>query len=157
MIEQQINAQWEYVADAVMGGQSQGQMTQEFWQGRMATVLHGRVSLENNGGFVQIATDLPGDLAPGDWDGLALDVAGNDESYDMRLRTTQLTRPWQSYRAAFVAGPDWTTIRLPFSSFEAHKHDMPFQPAALNRIGLLAIGRVFVAQIAVNNLRLFRM
>ena len=156
MMEQPIDTQWGYVADAVMGGLSQGHMEVAPWNGRQATILQGQVSLQNNGGFVQIATDLPAGLDAAHWDGLALDVAGNDERYDIRLRTGALARPWQSYRADFVAGPDWATIRLPFSAFAAHKHAIPFDAAGLTRIGLLAIGRVFTARLAVAGLRLYR-
>lgn len=154
MTEAEIKASWEYVADDVMGGRSQGQMTHETVQGRAAHVLRGQVSLENNGGFVQIATDVAMDA--GDWDGLALDVLGNSKSYDVRLRTSQLARPWQSFRTELVAPPHWTTIYLPFSDFAAHKHDKPFDPGALTRIGILAIGRVFTAEIAVAGLRYYR-
>ena len=71
MMQIEITAEWEYVADRVMGGVSAGQMTQEMVQGRMATRLCGDVSLENNGGFVQIASDLP-DMDASGWDGWSL-------------------------------------------------------------------------------------
>ncbi|WP_322895381.1 MULTISPECIES: CIA30 family protein [unclassified Yoonia] len=156
MTEQEITANWDYVADSVMGGVSQGQMTQELVKGRLAHVLRGQVSLDNYGGFVQIATDLPDSISAEGWEGLALDLTGNDESYDIRLRTTDLTRPWQSFRAEVVAGPDWATMRLPFTAFAAHRHDMRFDPQALTRIGLLAIGRAFQADVAVAGLRFYR-
>lgn len=156
MQEAQIDAQWEYVADAVMGGQSQGHMTQDIVQGRPAHILRGQVSLDNNGGFVQIATDVPQAIRAARWDGLAIDVLGNDESYDIRLRTADLSRPWQSFRTDVMAQPQWTTLHLPFAAFVAHKHDLPFDPRALTRIGVLAIGRVFTADIAVAGLRVYR-
>ena len=51
---------WSGVTDRVMGGRSNGSLTREMeWDGKVANVLRGKVSLENNGGFVQMATDLP--------------------------------------------------------------------------------------------------
>jgi hypothetical protein len=37
---------------------SKGSVTREVVDGKLANVLRGSVSLENNGGFVQMATDL---------------------------------------------------------------------------------------------------
>ncbi|WP_367179864.1 CIA30 family protein [uncultured Tateyamaria sp.] len=120
--------------------------------------LTGDVSLDNNGGFVQIAFDLAdGEVfdASG-YTGIALNVLGNGETYDLRLRTDALTRPWQSFRTEFVAPDTWTTIELPFSVFEAHRTDATFDPARLRRIGILAIGREMQADIAVSDVRLTR-
>jgi Complex I intermediate-associated protein 30 (CIA30) len=45
-------------SDQVMGGISEGTLTREVVQGRNANVLRGTVRLENNGGFIQMATNL---------------------------------------------------------------------------------------------------
>lgn len=156
--EFRLNPDWEYVADTVMGGVSRGQATQEVVAGRAAIRLTGAVSLDNNGGFVQIAFDLAdGDVfdASG-YTGIALDVLGNGEVYDLRLRTDALTRPWQSFRAEFAAPATWTTVRLPFTAFEPHRTQAGFDPAGLRRIGVLAIGREMQADIAVTDVRLYR-
>lgn len=155
----ELDPQWEYVADAVMGGLSKGGMRQETYRGRKATVLRGDVSLDNNGGFVQIAFDLKPDgtgLDASGWDGVELDVCGNGETYDIRLRTDQLTRPWQSFRADFTAPPVWQTCQIPFDSVTPHKTDATFDPAQLRRIGILGIGREFHAEVAVAGIRLYR-
>lgn len=154
-----LNPTWEYVADAVMGGVSNGVMRQEAYRGRHATVLHGDVSLDNNGGFIQIAFDLRADGKGFDaskWTGLELDVSGNGAQYDVRLRTDQLTRPWQSFRTDFTAPKEWQTLRLPFDTFVSHKTDALFDPAQLRRIGILAIGKEFRADVAVANVRLYQ-
>ncbi|WP_367274339.1 CIA30 family protein [uncultured Tateyamaria sp.] len=153
-----LDPQWEYVADSVMGGVSTGQAVQEVVQARDATRLSGLVSLDNNGGFVQIAFDLAGGAAfdASAFTGIALDVLGNGETYDLRLRTDALTRPWQSFRTEFTAPDTWTTIRLPFTAFIAHRTDASFDPMRLRRIGVLAIGREMQADIAVSGVRLYR-
>lgn len=155
----QLNPQWEYVSDQVMGGVSHGSLTRTVNSGSTVYRLRGSVSLENNGGFVQMAFDLAGDGASFDasaWTGVAFDVCGNGEDYDVRLRTAQLTRPWQSFRTSIQAPADWTVVRLPFTEFEPHRTDARFDPRTLRRVGLLGIGRVFDADISVRSVALFR-
>lgn len=150
---------WEFVADTVMGGVSTGNCQVETYKGRKATVLRGDVSLEDNGGFVQIAADLNTDGRSCDlsaWDGFELTVCGNTATYDFRLRTDALSRPWQSFRTDFVAPPEWQTVRLPFADVTPHKTDATFDAAGLRRIGILAIGREMQAEIAVTSVHLYR-
>lgn len=154
----ELSPKWEYVADTVMGGVSRGQAVETTVQGRAAIHLTGDVSLDNNGGFVQVAFDL----ADGEtfdastWRGIKLDVFGNGEAYDLRLRTDQITRPWQSFRADFTAPDTWTTIQMPFADLQAHRTEATFDPARLRRIGILAIGREMRADIAIAGVRLYR-
>jgi hypothetical protein len=72
-------ALWEMISDRVMGGVSHGTMTREELRGRPALHMRGKVSLENNGGFVQMALDLDphgGMIDASQWSGLELDVIG---------------------------------------------------------------------------------
>ena len=150
---------WQFVADTVMGGVSKGRVSRETVAGRAAHRLTGRVSLDNNGGFIQMADDLAprGEvLNASAWTGLAFESYGNDETYELRLRTDAIQRPWQSFRATFSAPSSWTTQHLPFAAFEAHRTEAAFDPARLRRVGILAIGREFDADLAVSNLRLYR-
>ncbi|MEJ6397397.1 CIA30 family protein [Yoonia sp. 208BN28-4] len=148
-----LDLNWEFVADTVMGGVSSGQITQEQVAGRAATRLTGDVSLDNNGGFIQMAADLRDDVSA--WTGIAIDVIGNEEDYDVRLRTDQLSRPWQSFRTGFQAPAQWTTIRFPFATFESNNTEARFDPAQLRRIGILAVGEVMEADIAVAQVALY--
>ncbi|MGC1496069.1 MAG: CIA30 family protein [Sulfitobacter sp.] len=154
-----LTPKWEFVADTVMGGVSEGAVAEVKLAGRDATRLTGQVSLENNGGFVQMAFDLmPGGGAfdASDFSGLEIEVYGNDEIYDLRLRTTALTRPWQSFRTAFNAPAKWTIIRVPFGKIAPNKTDATFDAADLRRIGILAYGREMRADIAVAAIRFYR-
>lgn len=149
-------ATWELIADRVMGGVSSGARRREVIEGRDAIHLQGDVSLENNGGFLQIALDLAPDGSAVDasqWAGIEIDVIGNGESYNLHLRTADVTRPWQSYRLSFVAEPAWQTVRLPFTEFEAHRIDAPLDLSTLRRIGIVAIGRDFHVDIAISGVR----
>jgi len=149
-------AAWELVADRVMGGVSNGTMRREIVEGREAIRMQGDVSIENNGGFLQIALDIALDgssIDASQWAGIEIDVIGNDESYNLHLRTADVVRPWQSYRQSFVAAPEWRTLRLPFIEFEPHRIDAALDLSTLRRIGIVAIGRAFHADIAIGGIR----
>jgi hypothetical protein len=151
-------AVWALVSDGVMGGLSSGRLEATEIGGRRCLRMTGRVRLENDGGFLQMALDLsPGGglVDASGLKGIAVTVRGNGEAYGVHLRTAHLARPWQSYRAGFVATMDWTEQRLPFAGFVPHRTDVPFDPARLRRIGLVAIGRAFEADLAVAELRFF--
>ena len=146
---------WQCISDGVMGGLSAGTVTREPRAGRTALCLRGAVSLENNGGFVQMALDLTPDGSlrdAGAFEGIELDVCGNGEQYSVHLRTDAVSRPWQSWRQHLIATPAWQTIRLPFAGFEAHRIDAPLNARRLRRLGIVAIGRAFDADVAVARL-----
>jgi len=147
---------WQLLTDQVMGGVSKAIMTRDVIAGRAAIRMRGEVSLENNGGFVQIALDLSPDGRFVDacaWSGIEIDVLGNGEDYGIHLRTDDLTKPWQSYRHIFTAHPQWRTVQLPFDRFFAHRTSLPLDTHRLRRIGVVAIGRAFSADLALGGLR----
>lgn len=149
---------WELISDRVMGGVSRGRMTRETVQDRPALRMQGAVSLENNGGFLQIALDLDrhGSIIDArEWTGVEMDVTGNGEGYNLHLRTADVTRPWQSYRASFCPASEWHVIQLPFADFVAHRIDAPLDVSRLRRIGIVAIGRAFEADLAIAGLRFY--
>lgn len=151
-------ARWELISDRVMGGVSQATLTRESVQGRPALRLRGEVRLENNGGFVQMALDLDSAGRAVDargWRGIEIDACGNGETYGLHLRTADAVRPWQSYRHSFRAGEVWQTYRLSFAGFRQHRLEAPLDLARLRRIGVVAIGRAFAADLAVGGLRFF--
>ena len=152
-----IGTRWQLFTDRVMGGVSNGTMIREMVAGRPAIRMRGDVSLENNGGFVQISLDLAPDGEAIDvsaWSGIELDVFGNGEEYSVHLRTSDLTRPWQSYRQSFRADPQWQTIPFRFQEFVPYRTDVPLNTRRLRRIGVVAIGRAFSADLSVGGVRL---
>jgi hypothetical protein len=154
-----IGTNWQLFTDTVMGGVSKATMARETIEGRAAIRLRGNVSLENNGGFVQISLDFHPDGGPMDasiWSGIEVDVFGNGEEYGVNLRTTDLIRPWQSYRQTFRAAPNWETVRLPFKRFVPNRTDIPLNLHRLRRLGIIGIGREFTADISVGGVRFFR-
>lgn len=147
-----LGTPWRGFSDRVMGGISQATVTSTVIDGRRCIRLTGDVRLENNGGFIQMALDLAGDggtLDASDYTGVLLVARGNGETYGVHLRTPDCTRPWQSYRAGFVAAPEWRDICLPFERFEPHRLTSPLDLRCLSRIGVVAIGRAFRADLAL--------
>ncbi|MGB7205349.1 MAG: CIA30 family protein [Anderseniella sp.] len=142
-----IQTNWQLITDQVMGGVSSGTVIEKTIDGQNAHLMTGRVSLDNNGGFIQMATDIS--PPPIHAIGIAMMLKGNGETYNIHLRTTDLTRPWQSYRHTFTAPEQWTLCHFAFTNFEAHRTTAALRLSGIRRIGIVAIGRVFNADVSV--------
>ncbi len=145
-----LGSSWRPVSDRVMGGVSRATLRFEEHAGRRCLHLSGDVRLENDGGFIQMGLDLDPEGNPIDarrFAGLRLVVQGNGERYSLHLRTTDVVRPWQSYRAQFEAPPEWREVRVPFTAFVPHRIEAPLDPSRLRRVGVVAIGRAFFADL----------
>ncbi len=154
-----LGTRWRGVSDQVMGGVSEATVGHDTIDSRPCLRLSGDVRLENNGGFIQAALDLAlsgENLDASDYAGLRLVVRGNGERYSVHFRTPDNIRPWQSYRAHFTVGPNWETIYLPFSAFVPYRLEAPLDITRLRRIGLVAIGRAFAADLMVSELSFYR-
>jgi hypothetical protein len=147
-----FSLRWRLVTDDVMGGVSRATTNEVVCKGRKAICMRGNVSLDNGGGFVQLALDLAPQAGAFDasrFAGIELDTLGNGERYGIHLRSMELTRPQQSYRQSFVAPRDWTTLTFPFAGFRPHRTDLSLNTTQLRRIGLIAIGRELTAGLAI--------
>jgi len=146
-----VGSRWRLVSDQVMGGVSDGRMTYEEIEGRRALCMLGRIRLENNGGFLQLALDLSlsGSLDASPYEDVGLFVRGNAERYNLHLKTEDTRLPWQSYRQSFETGSAWREVRLPFNSFEPYRVDVPLNLRRLRRLGIVASGRAFTADFCV--------
>lgn len=141
---------WTYLADTVMGGVSTGQARLERGVGGLHLRLTGNVSTENNGGFIQARTDLPGGL-PEDATGLRLRVRGNGQRYFIHLRTSGTMMPWQYYQAGFDTGADWSEITVPLTAFTPSGRMLRAtpRPGTVRSIGLVAFGRNHQADVSL--------
>ncbi len=151
-------ATWAVVTDGVMGGVSRASLRVNTIDDRLALHLTGEVRLENRGGFVQMAIDLGAGghgLDASGCNGVELCVFGNGETYGLHLRTLDHRMPWESYRHPFGAAPQWRTLRLPFAGFVEHRCDAPLDLRRLRRLGLVAIGRAFDADLALSRLSFY--
>lgn len=131
--------EWSVVNDDVMGGRS----TSDVERTDDGTLrFHGHVSLENNGGFASVRTDIgPVDLSS--FRGVALRVRGDGRRYQLRLRVAgRWSRIW--YKATFETVDDeWIEVRHPFSDFEPTFRGRrppdapPLDPSAVRQVGVL--------------------
>ena len=154
-----LGTYWQGVSDAVMGGISKSIVVSDVLDGRKCMRLSGHVCLENNGGFIQAALDLDtsGEVFDAsDYTGVSIVVRGNEEQYSVHIRTPDNKRSWQSYRSHFFSNKDWSVITLPFSSFSPHRLSDPLDISRLRRIGIVAIGKAFYADMAVCEISLYR-
>jgi adhesin HecA-like repeat protein len=150
-----LGTQWRAVSDQVMGGVSQASIAIDHIDGRNGLRLRGDVRLDNNGGFIQAALDLAnagGTFDASSYAGLRFYVRGNGEQYAVHLRSTDCVHPWQSYRVQFSAAPAWERLHLPFDAFSPYRVKAPLVTTNLRRIGLVAIGRPFEADVMISQL-----
>jgi hypothetical protein len=147
---------WDYVADTVMGGVSSGSVDFRDVSGDSYARLSGRVSTENNGGFIQMRRFLSTPL-PDNAKGIILRVRGNNERYFVHLRTSGTRLPWQYYQAGFAVSEDWKEIRIPFSDFKAEGGLLRKEPkpTSLRSVGIVAYGRDHQAEVEVSEMAFY--
>ena len=142
--------QWSYFADTVMGGISDG--SAEFKSnGSDKTIrLTGEVSTANNGGFIQVRSSGPWELAEGKT-GIKLKVKGNGEQYYLHIRNSSTRLPWHYYQQGFEANSSWTEVKLPFESFVKSSSLLrtSINQDTIKTIGIVAYGKDFTADISV--------
>ena len=154
-----MGTSWVGVTDKVMGGISEVKIETTTINQRRCLHLTGNVHVENNGGFIQAALNLSKDNKLFDaslFSGIRLTAFGNNEDYSIHLRTPDNNQPWQSYRAHFMAKSMWHIIELPFESFKPYRLETKLDTKRLKRIGLVAIGRPFSADLAISNIEFYR-
>jgi len=149
---------WRGFSDRVMGGISTAQLDNAQLAGRGCIRLTGNVTRENNGGFVQMALYFGRDYAEfdaSDYKGLDLLVYGNNEDYNLHVRTSDCGWHDESYRMTFFAKPEWHRIRIPWDAFEANKVAKPLDSSQLQRVAVLGWMREFQADIALAEISLY--
>jgi hypothetical protein len=154
-----LGTQWRMFTDRVMGGLSSASSGFEIIDGRRCLRLQGSVSLENNGGFVQVALPLEQNgrfFDAGDFKGIRLWIRGNGENYHVHLRTDQTRRPWQYFGAEFPTSENWEEVEIPFVKFKSENFDAKLNAKKLRRIGIVAIKKEFQADIAVSRVEFYR-
>ena len=105
------NQRWYVVNDPVMGGVSNSQFTQT----QKSLLFTGNVSLDNNGGFASIRTEL--NTQSQNTKGIALRVKGDGQTYQLRLRTTNYL-DGAAYTHSFkTVKNEWVDINFAPSDF----------------------------------------
>ena len=107
---------WQFFTDQVMGGVSEGNASIVSDKSGQYVRLEGSVSTGNNGGFIQIRTDI--NEGTNEAKGIIIKAKGNGEDYYIHLRTSGTVLPWQYYQISFPTSKNWSEIKLPFANFE---------------------------------------
>ena len=146
------NQQWVFFTDRVMGGVSSGKLEIGSEDGSKFYRMTGNVSTANNGGFIQFQADLSNISNTEEvFNGIKIKVRGNNENYQIFIRTNLTVLPWQYYSSEFYASNQWKEIKLPFSSF---KRSNFYQPKNINNtdirtLGIVAYGKNYSADLNV--------
>uniref|UniRef100_A0A383VGR7 NADH:ubiquinone oxidoreductase intermediate-associated protein 30 domain-containing protein n=1 Tax=Tetradesmus obliquus TaxID=3088 RepID=A0A383VGR7_TETOB len=134
-------AAWERLDDVIMGGNSSSAL--EAAADGSGAVWKGDLVVEG-GGFCGARTKAL-DMDLSGYDGLQLRVKGDGQIFKFNIKTDQDATPESTYQATFDTSPegDWTTVRLPWSSFVPVKQAQsdpnrgPLDPARISKLGLV--------------------
>jgi hypothetical protein len=151
-------AGWRGFSDRVMGGISDAKLEPSKLAGKSCARLTGTVTRESNGGFIQMAMyfgDREAELDASDYRGLELLVYGNNEEYNVHVRTADCGWYEDSYRKTFFAGPEWQRVQIPWGEFAANRVSEPLDSRRLTRIAILGWMREFQADIALAEIALY--
>ncbi len=150
---------------------SKGICTREVIKGRSCNLMKGKVSLYNNGGFIQMATALSTNPAKSltvdatNFSGVELDVLykgeEDEENFNVHLRNSACLRQFSSYRGTFKVknNDDWQTVKIPFTDFVGYgpgSSTIPFDASELRRLGIVAIGKAMEVYLAVAGVRFYK-
>lgn len=143
---------WEFISDQVMGGLSKGKLLSLSEDGEDFLRLKGKVSLENNGGFIQFKSEI--DLNDNEFTRIRFFARGNNNNYFVHFRTNLTIFPWQYYAAEFHAPKEWIRVDLPISIFKKSNFYQPrkFKTNDINSIGFVAFGKEFDALLDIKDI-----
>lgn len=129
---------WRVVVDGVMGGRSTGRV---ILAEPGVMLFSGDLSLENNGGFSQVRTAVTGEAFEGA-EGIELRVRGDGRKYNFDIRCSNVRMMAGGFQTSFETEKDeWTTIRLPFTSFGLYSFGRPvpnapaLEPTLIESVG----------------------
>jgi hypothetical protein len=151
-------AGWRGFSDRVMGGVSDATFGKAIVGGKNSVRLSGRVTRESNGGFIQMAMyfgNRDAELDGSAYAGIELQVYGNNEDYNVHVRTADCGWYDDSYRYTFFAKDNWQTVRIPWGDFKPNSVTVPLNSSLINRISILGWMREFQADIALARIALY--
>ena len=147
---------WSFFSDGVMGGVSIGKaLLKKSGQDNFVRI-EGKVSTENNGGFIQIRHNLIKPLEEG-IKGIRLKVRGNGENYYIFIRTRSTLLPWQFYSLEFPTSKKWSIVELEFNKFGRSSSFLrkTFKSSSIKSVGVVAYGRDHSAKLDVSEIDFF--
>ena len=147
---------WEFISDQVMGGVSFGSY-EIFNEGNLSFLkLTGFVSLENNGGFIQVRKKIKS-LKNIDFKGIKINSRGNDEEYFIHIRTKFTLLPWQYYQGKFSVNSKWQEIKINLSEFKRSGVLLPqyIEPQHILSVALVAFGKKHRVNLEVSEIAFY--
>jgi hypothetical protein len=153
-----LGTQWQGFTDRVMGGRSTIEAGYVERGDDVVLAMRGNVSLENNGGFVQVRLPLSRGTAfdASAFSGIAVEVRGAAGSYFVHLRTQRTRRPWQYFKAPVEISSEWSRVEIPFSSFEGEDVRGDLDTDGLFSLALVAGTREFFAEMEVRRVEFYQ-
>jgi peptide methionine sulfoxide reductase msrA/msrB len=154
-----IGTRWELVTDRVMGGVSDGRMRFVTHEERTCLHLTGSISLANRGGFIQSRLYLHPrrrNFNASPYDGVALTVKGNGQTYAVHLRTKDTRYGRQFYHAQFATTGQWQEVKLPFARFTPDSLSLPLDESGVRSVAVVAADKQFDADLFVDKISLYR-
>jgi hypothetical protein len=153
-----IGTSWSLVTDRVMGGVSDARCS--FGNDKCFNYIQmiGNVSLENNGGFVQVALPLSAESQPFDataYSGFRFWAKGNGEEYYIHLKNDATRSHRQYYSAKFVAPKNWKQVKLPFEKFKPNALDDKLAVDSLTRMAIVGAKRAYKADIKIGPIEFY--
>lgn len=155
LARQYIASPWTPISDQVMGGVSTAVLRQCERDNSICTCLTGRTSLENNGGFVQMKLDIEPSWSGADYQGVFIELCGVAHEYNLHVKTSQLDKPWQSFRSALQVNGQWTRFVVPYDQLHAHRTTAELEPATIKSVAVVAIGAAFDVDVCVRRFGFF--
>lgn len=117
-----LGTEWEGFTDQVMGGKSEMQIGHRVEDGHGFISLSGKVSLANNGGFIQtrlmLSPERNGAFDASPYSGIRISARGKGDGYYIFLRTSGNRFPWSFFMAALPVTGEWSSIDIPWDRFE---------------------------------------
>ncbi len=147
---------WKFISDTVMGGISSGLLSFSVDDDANFARMVGKVSTENNGGFIQFRRSVTNGL-PTDTKGLKLSSRGNGQKYFVHIRTKGTFLPWQYYQQSFMANEDWSETAMLLTEFlpSGVLLKKTIDPKNIRSIAIVAFGRDHEAKIDVRKVSFF--
>jgi len=156
-----LGTAWEGFTDRVMGGKSEMQSGIAVESGQRFLSLSGRVSLDNNGGFIQtrlmLSPEKNGVFDASRYSGLRITARGKGDGYYIFLRTTGNRFPWSFFMAPLPVTDGWTTVDIPWTRFEKGDFGSFFDLnlKKLTSLAVVAYKKEFLASIDVSRIAFY--
>ncbi len=133
---------WKYISDDVMGGVSKGELKFFTVDDHAVAFLSGKVSTENNGGFIQIRRKFQYNQLK-ELSKIKVIAKGNNERYFLHIRTKKTILPWHYYQISFDVSKVYSEKILLLNNFVKSSALLPkkIKPNDINSIGIVAFGK----------------